>query len=181
MEELKTAEAWAYYLSDELQLDPPAQETLIYDLRNGNAEDWIEILEDEEIDSFTIGDFCNFFKLNIPTIYTVELSFNENTLDTAEIDIEADYGISEEDIENLLYSKYEDKLTDLLILEDIDGDTEIDENGESWYLVNISLNDIPDTITEYVVKGADEDDAIYEAMQEAIKDISLVAYIYKRI
>lgn len=181
MDKLRSAEAWAYYLADELQLDPAAQETLIYDLENGNAEDWIEILEEEEIDSFTIGDFCNFFKLNIPTMYTVELSFNQNTLDTTELDIEANYGASEQDIDNLLHSKYEDNLTDLLILEDIDSDTEIDENGESWYSVNISLNDIPDTITEYVVKGADEDDAIYEAMQEAIKDISLVAYVYKRI
>lgn len=175
MEELKTAEAWAYYLSDELQLDPAGQETLIYDLENDNAEDWVPILEDENIDSYTIGDFCKFFKLDINTIYTVELSFNGYIGANVEMEIEAPYGSTENEISDILNNNYEDELSDFLVVEEVLGD-DIDDR----YMVTISFDGQSGTETDYAATGEDEDEAAYEATQEALNDIELVSFIYKR-
>ena len=170
MKELNSPELWGYYLSDLLGLNKEGQNSLISDLSSGKANEWGEVLEEEDVDPNIICDFCRFFKVKADALYTLELPFNGYVGATETLEIEAPYGSTEEELLDILRSDYESELDDFL------KESEIVSLDDDEWQVTFNFGGYIGYDATYEVYGEDEDDAVYNAFREALWDISIDSF-----
>lgn len=169
MERLKSAEAWAYYLSDLLDLDLDEYEDLLSDLNSDKAVDWLNVLYDEDVKRDIIIDFCEFFNItSIP--YELDISFNGYIDSTIKLEIDGPYDADVEFLKHILFNDFSDELLDELELESIES------IGSDKWRVTFTFGGYPDATAFYDVYAEDEYEAEEIAKDNSLNDFDILSF-----
>ena len=105
--------------------------------------------------------------------YDIEVSFNGFIGTTSVVKIQAPKDSKEDYLKELLLTEYKYELFDLLEVEDVNSSDE-----DEWE-VCFSFDGYIGTETYYEVDGDDEDDAVDNALEEALDDFDIVSFEIK--